>query len=195
VVEVGNYNGITDIEGLLVGHYTDKKAASGVSVVLCLQGATAAVDVRGAAPGTRETDLLDPSNLVQQAQAIVLTGGSVFGLAAADGVARWLAENGYGFPLGQEQVAPIVPAAVLFDLGRGAEYVPPVSAEWGRRACLDAKGGSVKMGNIGAATGALAGGVKGGLGTASYILDNGLGVAALVAVNSLGSLGFGAKSG
>lgn len=188
MAKAGNYNGLTDIEGLLVGHFTDRKAASGVSVVLCLPGATAAVDVRGAAPGTRETDLLDPSNLVQQVQAVVLSGGSVFGLAAADGVVRWLAEKGYGFVLDQKQVAPIVPAAVLFDLGRGADYVPPIRAEWGRRACMEAKSGLVQMGNIGAATGALAGGIKGGLGSASYILDNGLAVAALVAVNCLGSV-------
>ena len=96
----GKKNALTDIQGILVGNHTDKKAVSGVTVVLCPQGAVAGVDVRGSAPGTRETDVLAPNNLVEQVQGVVLTGGSVFGLAACDGVIRWLAEKGYGFPLG-----------------------------------------------------------------------------------------------
>ncbi len=185
----GPHNALTDIPGLRVGHYTDLEALSGVTVVLCPDGAVAGVDVRGSAPGTRETDLLDPSNLVEKAQAVCLAGGSVFGLAAADGVVRWLAERGYGFPLGKGQVAPIVPAAVLYDLGRGkAGFVPPVSAEWGFEACRQSRSGPVATGSVGAGTGALAGGIRGGLGTASLVLASGLTAAALVAVNCLGTV-------
>jgi L-aminopeptidase/D-esterase-like protein len=184
----GKLNGLTDVEGVLVGNYTDTEAVSGVTVVLCPDGATGAVDVRGAAPGTRETDLLAPVNLVEKAQAVVLCGGSVYGLSAADGVVRWLSEKGWGFPLGDGHVAPIVPAAVLCDLGRGPQFVPPISPEWGRRACDAAGRGPVAMGSVGAGTGALAGGIKGGLGGASLVLDSGITVAALMAVNSGGSV-------
>jgi L-aminopeptidase/D-esterase-like protein len=179
---------LTDVAGLQVGSFTDADAASGVTVVLCPDGAVAAVDVRGAAPGTRETDLLDPVNLVQKAQAVVLCGGSVYGLSAADGVVRWLSEKGWGFPLGDGHVAPIAPAAVLYDLGRGPQFVPPVCAEWGRLACEAAGDGLVDMGSVGAGTGAVAGAIKGGLGTASLVLDSGITVAALMAVNSGGSV-------
>jgi L-aminopeptidase/D-esterase-like protein len=182
------HNGLTDVAGLLVGHYTDAEAASGVTVVLCPEGAVAAVDVRGAAPGTRETDLLAPVNLVEKVQAVVLSGGSVFGLAAADGVVRWLAARGWGFPLGNGQVAPIVPAAVLYDLGRGARFVPPVSAAWGRSACEAAGPGPAAMGGCGAGTGAWAGGIKGGVGGASLTLPSGITAAALMAVNPGGSV-------
>jgi L-aminopeptidase/D-esterase-like protein len=184
----GPHNALTDVEGLLVGHHGQPTWACGVSVVLCPEGAVAGVDVRGSAPGTRETDLLAPLNLVEKAQAVVLTGGSVYGLATADGVLRWLAARGQGFPLAQGQVAPIVPAAALFDLGRGQEYVPPIVAAWGAKACDAARDGALELGSVGAGTGALAGGIKGGLGSASEVLDNGLTVAALVAVNSLGSV-------
>ena len=184
----GRHNALTDVEGIVVGHYFSPLAACGVSVVLCLGGGVAGVDVRGSAPGTRETDLLAPLNLVEKAQAVVLTGGSVYGLASADGVLRWLAQRGEGFPLAQGQVAPIVPAAALFDLGRGQDYVPPINPQWGALACDAAREGPVAMGSVGAGTGALAGGIKGGLGTASERLENGLTVAALVAVNSLGSV-------
>ena len=184
----GEHNCITDVTGVLIGHYTNKTSASGITVLLCPEGAIAGVDVRGSAPGTRETDLLQPQNLVQEVQAVALCGGSVYGLAAAQGVVDWLAENKLGFPLEQGHVAPIVPAAALFDLGRGAEYVPPVRQEWGYNACRAAKGGMVEMGCVGAGTGALAGGVKGGLGSASQKLESGLTVGALVAVNSLGSV-------
>ena len=171
-----------------MGHYTDASAASGVTVVLCTEGAVAGVDVRGAAPGTRETDLLAPLNLVEKVQAVTLSGGSVFGLAASDGVVRWLYEKGIGFPLDDTQVAPIVPAAVLYDLGRGTQFVPPICADWGKKACQSADTGPVDTGSVGAGTGALSGGIKGGLGTASLITDSGLTVAALIAVNSLGSV-------
>jgi L-aminopeptidase/D-esterase-like protein len=188
MVRTGKYNAITDVEGVEVGQYTDRTAASGVSVVLCKEGAVGGVDVRGGGPCTRETDLLMPGNLVEKVQAVVLTGGSVYGLAAADGVVRWLAEKGHGFPLDDTHVAPIVPAAALFDLGRGKEFVPPIDAVWGRKACDAAGSGPVACGSVGAGTGALAGGVKGGVGTASAVLDSGLTVAALAAVNPLGSV-------
>ena len=184
----GQNNAVTDVERLIVGHFTDIDAVCGVTVVICPEGAVAGVDVRGSAPGTRETDLLDPLNLVEKAQAVVLSGGSVFGLAASDGVVRWLAEQGYGFPVDEDQVAPIVPAAVLYDLGRGQDFVPSISDEWGRRACQAAKDGAVSSGCVGAGAGAMAGGIKGGLGTASLVLDSGVTVAAIVAVNSLGSV-------
>lgn len=184
----GKLNALTDVPGIRVGHFTDPAAASGTTVVLCTEGAVGAVDVRGAAPGTRETDLLAPENLVQIVQAVVLSGGSVYGLSAADGVVRWLAERGQGFPLGEGQVAPIVPGAVLYDLGRGAQFVPPVGPEWGRRACDAAAAGPIDMGCVGAGTGAAAGGIKGGLGTASLVLDSGITVAALAAANPGGSV-------
>jgi L-aminopeptidase/D-esterase-like protein len=184
----GPKNALTDIEGISVGHYTSREAASGVTVILAREGAVAGVDVRGSAPGTRETDLLDPMNLVDKVQAIVLSCGSVYGLATADGVVKWLAQRSCGFPLENGQVAPIVPAAALFDLGRGASFVPPIGSEWGLAACEAAGCGPVPVGCVGAGTGALAGGIKGGLGTASEKLDSGLMVAAIVAVNSLGTV-------
>ncbi len=180
-------NSLSDIEGLIVGNYTDMHAASGVTVVICKDGAVAGVDVRGSAPGTRETDLLEPLNLVEKVQAIVLSGGSVYGLSASDGVVRWLAEKGLGFPLDEQHVAPIVPAAVLYDLGRGKDFIPPINPDWGRKACLAAKNGPIVTGCFGAGTGALSDSVKGGLGTAGLILDSGITVTALVAVNSFGS--------
>jgi L-aminopeptidase/D-esterase-like protein len=184
----GKHNDLTDVAGIIVGHHTEPAAASGVTVVICREGAVTGVDVRGSAPGTRETDLLAPANLVEKAQAVVLSGGSVFGLAAADGVVRWLAAKGLGFPLDKSHVAPIVPAAVLYDLGRGADFVPPICAEWGETACRQATRGPVACGSVGAGTGACSGSIKGGLGSASLILDSGTAVAALVAVNSAGSV-------
>ena len=188
MVRTGKHNAITDVEGIEVGQHTDQEAASGVSVVLCREGAVGGVDVRGGGPCTRETDLLMPGNLVEKVQAVVLTGGSVYGLAAADGVVRWLAEKGCGFPLDETHVAPIVPAAALFDLGRGRDFVPPIDAAWGRMACESAGSGPVACGSLGAGTGAYAGGIKGGIGTASAVLESGLTMAALVAVNPRGSV-------
>lgn len=185
---IGKYNALTDVDGIRVGHFTDAAAASGVTVALYPEGAVAGVDVRGSGPCTRETDLLAPANLVERAQAVVLSGGSVFGLAAADGVVRWLAKKGYGFPLDKGHVAPIVPAAALFDLDRGSEFIPPVSAKWGEKACRAAGSKSVATGCVGAGTGAWSGSIKGGLGTASRILDSSITVAALVAVNSDGEV-------
>jgi L-aminopeptidase/D-esterase-like protein len=186
--KLGKHNALTDVDGILVGNYTDIEAVSGVTVVFCPKGAVAGVDVRGSAPATRETDLLAPHNLVEKAQAVVLAGGSVFGLSAADGVTRWLAEQGYGFPLDQGYVAPIVPAASLYDLGRGSQYIPPINADWGRLACEGAGSFAVENGCCGAGTGALSYNIKGGLGTASIILDSGVTVAALVANNSICSV-------
>jgi L-aminopeptidase/D-esterase-like protein len=184
----GRKNALTDVESILVGHHTSREAACGVTVILCPEGAVAGVDVRGAAPGTRETDLLEPRNLVEKAQAVVLTGGSVYGLSACDGVVRWLAARGWGFPLKAGAVAPIVPAAALFDLGRGHDYIPPIGPDWGVLACEAAHEGDALVGCVGAGTGALSGAIKGGLGTASEVMDSGITVAALVAVNSLGSV-------
>jgi L-aminopeptidase/D-esterase-like protein len=185
---IGKHNALTDVDGILVGHYTDEAATSGVTVLLCPEGAVAGVDVRGSAPCTRETDLLEPANLVEQVQAVVLSGGSVYGLAAADGVVHWLAEKGFGFPLDKGFAAPIVPAAALYDLDRGSEFIPPISAEWGQKACRAADSGPVATGCVGAGTGAWAGSLKGGLGTASRILDSGITTAAVVAVNPDGEV-------
>lgn len=178
---------MTDVPGILVGSHTDAQAASGTTVAICPDGAVGGVDVRGAAPGTRETELLAPENLVEKVNAVCLSGGSVYGLAAADGVVRHLESRSIGFPLDDTHVAPIVPAAVLFDLGRGSDYRPAVDAGWGESACRCAGPGAVATGSVGAGTGAMSGGIRGGLGTASLVLGSGIAVAALTAVNSLGS--------
>jgi len=185
---------LTDVPGLKVGHWTNLEAATGCTVVLCPEGAVAGVDVRGSAPGTRETDLLAPINLVEKVNAILLSGGSAFGLAAAEGVMRWLEEGGYGFDVGLAKV-PIVPAAILFDLGIGSATVRPDAAA-GYAACEAATGGpAADEGNVGAGTGAtvgkmlgLAQATKGGLGTASRQIGGGLVVAALAVVNAIGEV-------
>jgi L-aminopeptidase/D-esterase-like protein len=184
---------LTDVAGLRVGHWTDLAAGTGCTVILCESGAVGGVDVRGAAPGTRETDLLRPGSLVERAQAVLLTGGSAFGLDAASGVMRYLAERGVGFATAHGPV-PIVPAAVLYDLGLGRSDVRPDAAA-GYQACLAATDGPVAEGTVGAGTGATvaklrgpAGAVKGGLGTASVRLTDGHTVAALVAVNAVGAI-------
>ncbi len=184
----GPHNSLTDVRGILVGHHTDREAASGVTVVLCPEGAAAGVDVRGGAPGTRETALLKPENLIDRIHAVVFTGGSVFGLASADGVVRWLSERGRGYPVGNGLVAPIVPAAVIFDLDRGRDPIPPITADWGKSACAAAVSGRFETGSVGAGTGAVAGGIKGGVGSASEILSSGHTVAAIAVVNSYGSV-------
>jgi L-aminopeptidase/D-esterase-like protein len=184
----GARNAITDVAGISVGHHQrlGDGWASGTTVVLAPDGATGGVDARGGAPGTRETDLLDPSNLVRHVNAVCLTGGSAYGLAAADGVMRWLAERGHGFPVGSapHEVVPIVPSAVLFDL--------PVS-EWGNRpdaafgyAACGAAAADVGVGCVGAGTGATVGRLSGGVGTASAVLDDGTVLGALAAVNAFG---------
>ena len=184
---------LTDVAGLRVGHYTDVDGATGCTVVLCPGGATAAVDVRGGAPATRETDLLRPGNLVQEIHAVLLTGGSAFGLAAAQGVVEYLTERGIGFATSVGPV-PIVPAAALFDLGVGNGAARPDAAA-GYAACTVAGDGSVAEGSVGAGTGATVGhlrgiarATKGGLGTASRRLKSGAVVGALVAVNAFGDV-------
>jgi len=188
LASTGTLNALTDVAGILVGHYTDTEAVSGVTVVIYPQGAVAGVDVRGSGPCTRETDLLSPQNLIQKIQAVVISGGSVYGLATADGVVQWLARKGLGFPLDDQHVAPIVPAAALYDLGSGRQFVPPINAEWGRQACEAASTGSFSTGCVGAGTGAVSAGIKGGLGTSSLLMESGFTVAALVAVNSHGTI-------
>ena len=184
---------LTDVEGLLVGHAVRQERPTGCTVVLARDGAVASVDVRGAAPGTRETDLLDPLNTVQQVHAIVLAGGSAFGLDAATGVMGWLESQGIGFPVGPNRV-PIVPAAILFDLGVGDARIRP-DAACGREAAAAASAAAVAQGNVGAGAGATVGktygmarAMKGGLGSASIRLPNGVVVAALVAVNARGDV-------
>jgi L-aminopeptidase/D-esterase-like protein len=182
----------TDVRGLSVGHYSDKTALTGCTVVLTPKGAVAGVDVRGSAPGTRETDCLQPGNLVQQAHAILLTGGSAFGLDAAGGVMRWLEERQHGFNVANVHV-PIVPSAVIFDLAVGNPRVRP-TADNGYQACEAADNQSLHQGNVGAGTGATVGKVfgfplcmRGGIGSAA-IRVNGVTVGALVVCNALGDV-------
>ena len=183
----------TDIPGLTVGHWTDLDAGTGCTVVLCPAGATAGVDVRGTAPGTRETDLLDPICMVDQVHAILIGGGSAYGLAAADGVMRWLEEHGHGLDVGVAKV-PIVPAAILFDLPLGRPDVRPDAAA-GYAACEAAGVGPIAEGCVGAGTGAAAGKIMGfdratksGLGTAARKISGGVIVAAIVAANPFGGI-------
>lgn len=185
---LGSRNLITDVPGLKVGNAEDLQARSGVTVVLPDKPAAAAVDVRGGGPGTAETDLLDPAATVQHVDALVLSGGSAFGLEARAGVAGWLAAQGRGFAVADVQV-PIVPTAILFDLINGGNKdwgeMPPYRA-LGREAVIAANL-DFTLGNSGAGTGAKAGILKGGLGSASWVLPDGTTVGALVAVNALGS--------
>ena len=183
------------IPGLQVGHAQDIKAATGCTVVLVPQGAVCGVDQRGGAPGPRETDLLRPMHQVQQVHAILLTGGSAFGLAAADGVVRWLEERGFGLDVGPARV-PIVPAAVLFDLGIGRADVRP-DAAMGYAACQAAGGGPEmqQTGSVGAGAGATVGKLlgpaaqmKGGLGSVAIQVRPDLVVGALIAVNCFGNV-------
>lgn len=183
----GPHNDVTDVDGICVGHHTlPPPARSGVTVVVPPVGTVGGVDVRGAAPGTRETDLLDPVNLVMTVDSVVLAGGSAYGLAAADGVMAALEASGRGWPV-SGGVVPIVPAAVVFDLGRGEFGLRP-GADDGRTAFAAAAGGPVELGAVGAGAGALAGGLRGGVGSASGVLPSGATVAALVVVNSAGSV-------
>lgn len=188
------HNGLTDVAGIKVGHWTDDTGGTGCTVILCGDeqgGATAGVDVRGGAPGSREIALLDPVCRVDQAHAILLGGGSAFGLAAADGVMHWLEERNIGFDVSVTKV-PIVPAAILFDLPIGDVTARPNAAA-GYAACEAAHDGPVLEGNFGAGTGATVGktlgfgqATKGGLGTASIKIAGGIVVSALVAVNAFG---------
>ena len=183
---------IAQVQGLLVGHHTLSTRPTGCTVVLCPQGATAGVDVRGAAPGTRETDLLHPSHLVQQVHGITLAGGSAWGLDAASGAARWLEEQGAGLDVGVARI-PLVPAAVLFDLGLGDARVRPDAAA-GYAACQAASTQRPAEGSVGAGAGALVGKIfgperamKGGMGTASFTVD-GVTVGAIIACNAVGDV-------
>ena len=183
----GPLNALTDVSGLRVGHAQVAGGLSGTTVVLASpEGAVAGADVRGAAPGTRETDLLQPGNTVARVHAIVLSGGSAYGLAAADGVMARLEAAGVGFAV-PGGVVPIVPAAVVFDLGRGGAFGLRPDASTGAAAFDAAADGPVPQGVVGAGTGAVVGGLKGGVGTASAVLDSGAVVAALVVLNAVGS--------
>jgi L-aminopeptidase/D-esterase-like protein len=184
---------ITRVPGIRVGHWTDTEGLTGCSTVLAPAGSVGSGEQRGGAPGTRETDLLRPGTLVDEVNAVLLTGGSAFGLAAADGVMRYLEERGIGFDVPGVARVPIVPAAVLFDLGLGDAGARP-GPDAGYAACVDAGDGMVNEGSVGAGTGATVakmhgpeGAVKGGIGTASAERD-GLIVGALVAVNALGEI-------
>ena len=184
---------ITDVTGIKVGHFTDSRRPTGCTVILVEDSAVAGVDVRGAAPGTRETDLLDPVNTVQAVHAIVLAGGSAFGLDAATGVVRYLEERGIGFNVGVAKV-PIVPAAILFDLGVGDPKIRP-DAEAGYKSCRAASSNAPAEGNVGAGAGATVGklfgmsrAMKGGTGTSAIKLESGLTGGAIVAVNAVGDV-------
>jgi len=186
--------GLTAVEGLSVGHHTLAEKPTGCTVILTGKGAVAGVDVRGGAPGTRETDLLDPSTLVQSVHAIVLSGGSAYGLDAAGGVMRFLEEAGIGYPV-SGGVVPIVPAAIIFDLPLNDMFGVRPTADCGYRAARDATTGLIAEGNVGAGAGATLGkmagtarAMKGGLGTASLTLPGGLTIAALVVVNAWGDV-------
>jgi L-aminopeptidase/D-esterase-like protein len=183
---------ITDVDGIKVGHFTEMRRPTGCTVILCERGAIAGVEVRGSAPGTRETDLLKPTNLVDKVNAIVLAGGSAFGLDSATGVMRYLEEHDAGYATAAGKV-PIVPAAILYDLNVGDGKIRP-NADAGYKACMNAKSGAIEEGSVGAGAGAtvgkLGGGkpMKGGIGTSSIRLPNGLVVGAIVAVNCVGDV-------
>ncbi len=192
-LQPGQAGGLTAVAGIKVGHHTLTERPTGCTVVLAETGAVAGVDVRGSAPGTRETDLLNPVNTVQQVYAVVLAGGSAFGLDAASGVMRYLAERNIGYDTGVAKV-PIVPATILFDLGVGDPKIHP-TADCGYAAAAAATSGPIAEGNVGAGAGATVGKVagpsramKGGVGTVSISLPSGVIVAALVAVNAAGDV-------
>jgi len=183
---------ITDVPGILVGHFTDTRRPTGCTVILTPEGSLGAVDVRGAGPGTRETDLLDPANLVDRVHAVMLAGGSAFGLASATGAVRWLEEHGHGFPAAGHTV-PIVPAAVLFDLPVGDGRIRPDEAA-GYAACAAASSAPPAEGSVGAGAGATVGklfgmdrAMKGGIGTASAKVGA-VTLGAIVAVNAVGDV-------
>lgn len=199
------FGSITDVPGVKVGHHhrIGRGWQTGTTVVTVTNGATPGVDVRGGGPGTRETDAIAPENLVQEIHAVCLTGGSAYGLASAHGVMEWLEQRGLGFPIGPppdvgvQHVVPIVPAAVIFDLGRGGAFTNRPDASFGHRAARNAKQSQRNWGAVGAGTGAKAGGLQGGVGTASTVVrlpanDNepaiDVVVGALAVVNANGSV-------
>ena len=186
-------NNILDIKGLKVGHAQNTEAKTGVTVVIAENGAVCGVDVRGAAPGTRETDLLNPINQMEKVQAVVLSGGSAYGLEAASGVMDYLEEQNIGFDVGVTKV-PIVPAAVLFDLDNGNAFVRP-DKDMGREACENANSEQLEEGDVGAGCGARIGKILGregsansGIGSWAQTTENGITVAALIAVNAFGDV-------
>lgn len=188
------HQGLTAVEGIKVGHHTLTERPTGCTVILVEAGAVAGVDVRGGAPGTRETDLLDPAKTVQEVHAVVLSGGSAFGLDAATGVVRYLEEHDIGYDTGVAKV-PIVPAAILFDLSVGDDPTIRPTAECGYQAAEAASTDAVTEGNVGAGAGATVGktggpgrAMKGGVGSAAVTLPGGLVVAALVTVNAVGDV-------
>jgi L-aminopeptidase/D-esterase-like protein len=182
---------ITDVPGVRVGHHQRRGRGwrTGTTVVFVPDAAVAGVDVRGGGPGTRETDALDPRTLVDRIHAICLSGGSAYGLAAADGVMPWLAQRGLGVRVGErpDHVVPVVPSAVIFDLGRGGSFDARPDASFGARAIASATATRVRRGAVGAGTGAVAGGLQGGVGMASVAIGEVI-VGALAVVNAAGSL-------
>ena len=186
-------NGITDVQGIEVGHYTDKPGATGCTVVVCPDGAVAGVDVRGGAPGTSMTDLLGPGNPVVPVHAVVLSGGSAFGISASAGAIKYLEEQGIGYKRGPI-IVPLVPSAILFDLGLVSQQARP-GPEEGYAACLARSSGGIEEGTVGAGTGATVGkalgmkrAVKGGIGTCAIQLPDGTTIGAIIAVNAYGSV-------
>jgi len=184
---------ITDVKGLSVGHAHDKKALTGCSVVMCKNGAVAGVSQRGGAPGTRETDLLRPMRAVQKVHAIMLAGGSAYGLDAAGGVMQYLEENDIGYRVGPN-IVPIVPSAILYDLDIGDSAIRP-NKEMGYQACLRANESPPLSGNVGAGTGATVGKIlgmsqamKSGIGSAAIEIGNGIIIGAIIAVNAFGDI-------
>ena len=191
--KTGPRNLITDVEGIKVGQAHDAEVRTGVTVILAEKPAVAAVDVRGGGPAGRETDVLRPENLVQEVDAIVLSGGSVYGLAAGDGIAAWMGMRGRGYGMGGAPgvpPSPIVPGACLYDLANGGDKQWGMEPPYRRLAveALEAAGDQFDLGTAGAGFGAQAGGLKGGIGSASAVMDNGWTVGAIVGVNSVGSV-------
>ena len=187
----GPLNLITDVPGLKVGQASDMRAITGVTVILPDERAVCAVDVRGGGPGTRETDALQPENLVDAVDAIVLSGGSVYGLAAADGATAWLGKQGRGFSFrGVNVTAPVAPSAILFDLANGGDKSWGMEPPYRRLGIegVQAAGETFDLGSHGAGTGAAAGSLQGGIGSASIVTADGISVGTLVAVNSFGSV-------
>jgi L-aminopeptidase/D-esterase-like protein len=187
-------NTLTAVPGIRVGHATHVEGATGCTVILCPDGTVGGVDIRGSAPGTRETDLLRPMNLVQTVNAVVLSGGSAYGLATADGVMRWCEEHGIGYKSGTGFLVPIVSAAILMDLPVGQPGIRP-DAAMGYAACEAAAPDPVAQGCVGAGTGCRVGpmggnarATKGGIGSSAVELENGLVVAAMCAVNAFGDV-------
>lgn len=185
--KTGPNNNPTDVPGLLAGHYTDPNVLTGTTAFIMPGGATVGVEVRGSAPGSRETEVVRSDQVTQPINAVVLSGGSAYGLAAADGVAQWLEQNHLGLPL-KGGVVPIVPSAIIFDPGRFGPFTVHPTAQFGFNAATAAKAGPLAEGSVGAGAGAESGGVKGGIGFASEDLGNGIIVAAAADVNSVGDV-------